>query len=126
MSVPTYAVSGPGKFAKPKKISEAGGGAYGERTALGQIESGASTKPQSIESLQSPQAPMQVTPAFAPTDGSVPMSNGSQYGPGAGPEIMSPQSQGLDDAGVFARALFAANPTPSSRRLVEAFQAEGR
>jgi hypothetical protein len=120
MSVPTYAVSGPGKFAKPAKISEAGGGAYGERSALGQLESGASSTPQA------PQAPMQVTPAFAPTDGSVPMSNGSQYGPGAGPEIMSPQSQGLDDAGVFARALFSANPTPATRRLVEAFQAEGR
>ena len=126
MSVPTYAVSGPGKFAKPAKISEAGGGAYGERIALDEIESAVSTKPQSIESLQPMQSPINVPPAFAPADGSVPMSNGSQFGPGAGREILTAQAQGLDDAGVFARALFAANPSPATRRLVEAFQAEGR
>jgi len=123
MSVPTYAVSGPGKFAKPAKISEAGGGAYGERLALSNLES---ETPENGKSPQRSQPPMQVTPAFAPTDGSLPMSNGSQYGSGAGREVMSPQSQGLDDAGVFARALFAANPTPSTRRLVESFEAEGR
>lgn len=115
---PTYAVSGPGKFAKPK-VSEAGGGAYGERTALQSIESGAPTQQPAPQPT-----PIKVTQAFAPGDPNIPLTEGVNVGPGAGTEALAQPVNGLDDTSILVRAMYLANPTPQNRRLLEMFQAE--
>jgi len=45
---------------------------------------------------------------------------------GRRPEELDLPIDAPDQAAVFARAMFAINPTPANRRLLEAFQQEGR
>jgi len=133
-------VSGPGKFAKREdlsrvkkiqreaKIQNATGGTYGQAAQLQDIASGASTvQPSTIVNP----APA-VTPAPRPriTDmqgGPEPITQGAPGNtPGAGPEVLSQPVDSPDNAAILARAMFAVNPTPANRRLLEAFFQEGR
>lgn len=119
---PTYAVSGPGKFARPAKVSEAGGGAYGERAQLAALESGAPTA-----SAQPSTPPIVPTPLTVPSTTTVPLTQGAGgQTPGAGPEVLPQMVDGLDDTSILVRAMYLANPTPQNRRLLELFQAEER
>lgn len=119
---PTYAVSGPGKFARPAKVSEAGGAAYGERAQLASLEAGAPTA-----SAQPATPRINPTPLTAPSTTNVPLTEGvGGQTPGAGPEVLQPPVEGFDEASLFARAMYLANPSPQNRRLLELFQAEER
>jgi hypothetical protein len=115
---PTYAVSGPGKFAKPK-VSEAGGGQYGERAQLQSLESGAPTQQPAPRPT-----PISVTPAFAPGNPNIPLTEGVDAGPGRGSEALTEPVNSLDDTSILVRAMYLANPTPQNRRLLEMFQME--
>jgi hypothetical protein len=133
-------VSGPGKFAKREdlsrvkkiqreaKIQNATGGAYGQAAQLQDIASGASTVQPSTIVSSTPA----VTPAPRPKitemqGGEVPITQGAAGNtPGAGPEILSQPVDSPDNAAILARAMFAINPTPQNRRLLEAFLQEGR
>lgn len=119
---PTYAVSGPGKFARPAKVSEAGGGKYGERAELASLEAGAPTA-----SAQPATPRIAPTPLTVPSTTNVPLTEGAGgQTPGAGPEVLPEMAQGLDDTSILVRAMYLANPTPQNRRLLELFQEEER
>ena len=136
-------VSGPGKFAKREdlsrvkkiqreaKIQNATGGAYGQATQLQDIASGASTvQPQPIISgaptnnIGSFSRNPRITEVQGQGD---PITEGAGGNtPGAGPEVLQQPVDSPDNAALLARAMFAVNPTPQNRRLLEAFLQEGR
>jgi hypothetical protein len=119
---PTYAVSGPGKFARPAKVSEAGGAAYGERAQLASLEAGAPTPSAQPETPR-----FNPTPLSVPSTTDVPLTQGAGgQTPGAGPEVLPQVPQGLDDTSILVRAMYLANPSPQNRRLLELFQLEDR
>ena len=116
------------RLQRDAKVQNAAGGAYGQAAQLQDIASGASTaQPNSIVSS---------TPAATPTPrpkitemqgGEVPITQGAAGNtPGAGPEVLSQPVDSPDNAAILARAMFAVNPTPANRRLLEAFLQEGR
>jgi hypothetical protein len=136
-------VSGPGKFAKREdlsrvkkiqreaKIQNATGGTYGQATQLQDIASGASTvQPQSVVNA----SPINTLRSNIPTQSisdlqgnGEPITTGVDGGtPGAGSEVLQQPVDAPDNAAILARAMFAANPTPQNRRLLEAFLQEGR
>ena len=120
------------KVQRQAKIQNATGGAYGQRAELMDIASGA-PMPQTGAV---PQAPMRPAPpissipsvgAFEPTQRpDEPITAGLPVGEGPGPEVLQTPVTAPDQLAVLARAMFAANPTPQLRRLVEAFMQEGR
>ena len=133
-------VSGPGKFAKREdlsrvkkiqreaKIQNATGGTYGQATQLQDIASGApaaqSAAPSAINTMRSN---MQTTPISELKGTGEPVTSGVGGGtPGPGPEVLQQPVDTPDNAALLARAMFAANPTPTNRRLLEAFLQEGR
>ena len=121
------------KIVREAKMQNASGGAYGERADLASIAGGASTNVQT-SGLPSPQAapqrlsPSQLGPsdAFAPGNPNTPLSHGAPGGPGAGPEALQTPVDAVDQTSVLLRAMYMANPTPQLRRMVEAFNEEGR
>lgn len=119
------------KLQRDAKIQNATGGTYSQATQLQDIASGASTaQPQSIVSA-SP-ANMQGSFARQPRITEVqgqgePITEGAGGNtPGAGPEVLQQPVDSPDNAALLARAMFAVNPTPQNRRLLEAFLQEGR
>jgi hypothetical protein len=136
-------VSGPGKFAKREdlsrvkkiqreaKIQNATGGTYGQATQLQDIASGASTVQPSTVVGSSPAnniGSFSRQPKITDIQGTgEPITEGAGGGtPGAGPEVLSQPVDSPDNAALLARAMFAINPTPQNRRLLEAFLQEGR
>lgn len=136
-------VSGPGKFAKREdlsrvkkiqreaKIQNATGGAYGQATQLQDIASGASTvQPQPIISGAPTNniGSFSRNPRITEVQGQgEPITEGAGGNtPGAGPEVLQQPVDSPDNAALLARAMFAVNPTPQNRRLLEAFLQEGR
>lgn len=127
---------GPGKFARRNdlgnvkkiqrdaKIQESAGGAYGQRAELQGLASGAPM-------AQAPSRPMPsaipVVGAFEPTQRpDEPVTAGVNAGEGPGSEVLMTPIDAPDQLSVLARAMYMANPTPQLRRIVEAFDEEGR
>ena len=121
------------KVQRQAKIQNAPGGAYGQRAELTELASGA-PMPQGQQPAAVPQmAPRQQISQipsvgiFEPTQRpDEPITAGLATGEGPGPEVLQTPVTAPDQLAVLARAMFAANPTPQLRRLVEAFMQEGR
>jgi hypothetical protein len=127
---------GPGKFARRNdlgnvkkiqrdaKIQESAGGAYGQRAELQGLASGA---PMAQAPSQSMAPPMPTVGAFEPTQRpDEPVTAGVNAGDGPGSEVLMTPIDAPDQLSVLARAMYMANPTPQLRRIVEAFDEEGR
>ena len=117
------------KVQRQAKIQNATGGTYGQRAELMDIASGA-PMPQAQPSLVGPAQMSPQIPSvgiFEPTQRpDEPLTAGLAVGDGPGPEVLNTPVNAPDQIAVLARAMFAANPTPQLRRLVEAFMQEGR
>lgn len=117
------------KVQREAKIQEASGGQYGERANLSALAQGQQT-PQTASAVSA--GPMQPgiqlppTDIFAPSAQDVPLSQGAPGGPGAGPEVLQTPVDAIDQGSVLIRAMYAANPTPQLRRMVEAYNEEGK
>lgn len=134
---------GPGKFARRNdlgnvkkiqrsaKIQNAAGGAYGQRAEMQGIAAGAPME-QAAPNFVPPTGnltarSMPVTGAFAPTERpNEPITAGTDGTDGAGSNVLMTPVDAPDQLSVFARAMYMANPTPQLRRIVEAFEEEGR
>lgn len=117
------------KVQRDAKIQRASGGAYGERTALNELATGApmpsAPQPTMPAAPMGPQIPS--VGIFEPTQRpNEPITAGLPVGDGPGPEVLNTPIMEVDQTAALARAMFAANPTPQMRRLVEAFMQEGR
>lgn len=121
------------KVQRDAKIQRASGGSYGERSTLNELATGAPMPKVAPmggvargEYLPtSPQIPN--VGIFEPTTRpNEPITAGLPVGDGAGPEVLNTPIDEVDQTAALARAMFAANPTPQLRRLVEAFMQEGR
>jgi len=55
-----------------------------------------------------------------------PITAGVDAGEGPGSEVLMTPVDAPDQLATFARAMYMANPTPQLRRIVEAFEEEGR
>lgn len=114
------------------KISEATGGPRGQRSQLADIESqGPMPTPASAVSAnmsRTAAANIPVVGAFDPTQyGDLPVSTGAGgKSAGAGPEMLMTPVDAPDQIVTFARAMYLMNPTPQMRRMLEAFEEEGR
>lgn len=121
------------KIQREAKMQNAAGGSYGERANLTSIAGGAPTNAPTA-GLASPQAqgqsfsPSQLPDSnvFAPGSQGLPLSHGAPGGPGAGAEVLQTPVDAIDQTSVLLRAMYMANPTPQLRRMVEAFNEEGR
>ena len=119
------------KLQRDAKIQNAAGGAYGQATQLQDIASGASTvQPQPIISGAPTNniGSFSRNPRITEVQGQgEPITEGAGGNtPGAGPEVLQQPVDSPDNAALLARAMFAVNPTPQNRRLLEAFLQEGR
>jgi hypothetical protein len=136
-------VAGPGGFAKrtdrglveriqrDAKIQNASNGSYGERKNLESLASGASTKqatPMPNTTQQPAMASVTPVDAFAPTQrpDEVVTTGAGGMSEGAGEEVLMTPVDAPDQLSVLVRAMYMANPTPQLRRMVEAFDEEGR
>jgi hypothetical protein len=126
---------GPGRFARRndlgnvkkiqregRNLSEASGGAYGERKDIQEISQGAPSALPEATSGFNPQS-LPAVPAYAPGSQGVPLSDGAPTGPGGSQQETPVDS--MDTGAILARALFAANPTSQLARLVEAYEEMG-
>ena len=138
-------VSGPAGFAKrtdkdraakiqrDAKIQNANNGTYGQRAELQGLASGAPTQAPmgaiARGGYAEPTAPkISGVGMFEPTQRpGEPVTAGVDNGtPGAGSNALQLAPDSPDQLSVLARAMFMQNPTPQLRRLIEAFQQEGR
>lgn len=126
-------VSGPSQFAKRvdknkyTQVEDMASGKYGDRKSLRETAAGASTNVPEVQ-IGSPKPavpPMANITAMAPSNESTIM-NGVNAGDGTGSESIMPPVDSPDAASILARAMYLANPTPQTRRNLEAFYAEGR
>ena len=128
---------GPGKFARRNdlgnvkkiqrdaKIQESSGGAYGQRAELQGLASGAPMAQAAPQ--QGMPSSIPVVGAFEPTQRpNEPITAGVNAGEGPGSEVLMTPIDAPDQLSVLARAMYMANPTPQLRRIVEAFDEEGR
>lgn len=116
------------KVQRDAKIQRAPGGSYGERTELAGLATGAPM------AKAAPMATMSPSTASIPTVGifeptmrpNEPITAGVDVGEGPGSEALMTPVDAPDQLAAFARAMYMANPTPQLRRIVEAFEEEGR
>jgi hypothetical protein len=112
------------KIQREAKIQESTGGAYGQRAELQGLAGGA---PMAQAPSQPMSAPTPVVGAFEPTQRpDEPVTAGVNAGEGPGSEVLMTPIDAPDQLSVLARAMYMANPTPQLRRIVEAFDEEGR
>lgn len=114
------------KIQREAKIQNAGGGSYGEASQLASLAQGQQT-PQTASAV-SAQPGVQLPPVdmFAPGNPETPLSHGAPGGPGAGTEVLQTPVDAIDQGSVLIRAMYMANPTEQLRRMVEAFNEEGK
>ena len=126
------------KIQREANIQNATDGAYGERSNLTSLAQGASTDvpAPSMGRITGPTAGAALTartdsnnglpidvfapgnPNLAETDGAPGLTAGRQ------PSELNPPVAGPNELSVLARAIYATNPTPMWRRVVEAFDEE--
>jgi hypothetical protein len=119
------------KIQREANIQNATGGAYGERSNLTSLAQGASTNvpAPSITPMSTPLPTRNPRPAidvFAPGNPNLPETDGAPgLTPGRQPNELDPPVAGPNELSVLARAIYATNPTPMWRRIVESFDEEG-
>lgn len=119
------------KVQREAKIQNATGGTYSQATQLQGLASGASTEVPSAVTT-----PARVNTIATNVDTSflntvnpnpVTMTDGAPGNtPGRQPEELPAPVDAPDNNAALARAIYAIDPTPQNRRLVESFQQEGR
>lgn len=129
------------KIQREAKIQNATGGTYGQAGELTALAQGASTNvpgpsaavaassmvsnaaSSSTGNISSSTPPVDV---FAPGTQGIPETDGAPGNtPGRQPSDLAVPVAGPNELSVLARAIFASNPTPIWRRVVEAFDEEG-
>lgn len=123
-------VSGPGKLSRrtdggpiqgAKEIP--GGGKYGERKALAEMQSGAPMQGNPTPAMPTPSVP--VTPLNAPTQRpDEPITSGMPFGPGS--NTPPPVVAGVDEVAAQIRAAYALYPNEDLHRLILSLEEEGR
>lgn len=120
------------KIQREAKIQNATGGSYGESLNLQQLSEGASTNMKKpiiapTTSRTMPSAGLRMSPLDQMQNDAGPITDGAP-GDTAGrqPYELDQPVDAPDQSAILARAMFAINPTPQNRRLLEAFQQEGR
>jgi hypothetical protein len=119
------------KIQREANIQNATDGAYGERSNLTSLAQGASTNvpapamspmPAPTRTDSNNGLPIDV---FAPGNPNLPETDGAPgLTPGRQPSELNPPVAGPNELSVLARAIYATNPTPMWRRVVEAFDEE--
>lgn len=120
------------KIQREANMKNTTGGSYGESLNLQQLSQGASTSIK--KPIMSPQASRSMpglTPNSSPLDqmqnDAGPITDGAPGNTaGLQPHELDQPVDAPDQSAILARAMFAINPTPQNRRLLEAFQQEGR
>lgn len=115
------------KIQREAKIQNASGGQYGQRAELTELAQGAPM----AQAMPMPTAmgtpPVPTVGIFEPTQRpNEPITAGVDVGPGPGSEALMTPVDAPDQLATFARAMYMANPSPQLRRIVEAFEEEGR
>jgi hypothetical protein len=120
------------KIQRDANMKNATGGSYGESLNLQQLSQGASTSMKKpiitpTTSRSMPSAGLRMSPLDQMQNNAGPMTDGAP-GDTAGrqPYELDQPVDAPDQSAILARAMFAINPTPQNRRLLEAFQQEGR
>ena len=120
------------KIQRDANMKNATGGSYGESLNLQQLSQGASTNTRKpiitpTTSRSVPSAALRMSPLDQMQNNAGPMTDGAP-GDTAGrqPYELDQPVDAPDQSAILARAMFAINPTPQNRRLLEAFQQEGR
>ncbi len=116
------------KVQRDAKIQRAAGGSYGERTELAGLATGAPmAKAAPVATMSPASASIPTVGIFEPTTRpNEPLTAGVDVGEGPGSEVLMTPVDAPDQLAAFARAMYMANPTPQLRRIVEAFEEEGR
>ena len=118
------------KIQRDAKIQNAAGGAYGQRAELQGLAQGAPMAQAAAPTMPTPTSVGGSVPTvgiFEPTRRpQEPLTAGVDVGDGPGSEVLMTPVDAPDQLATFARAMYMANPTPQLRRIVEAFEEEGR
>lgn len=124
------------KIQRQAKIQNASGGAYGQRAELQDLASGAPMQSGTFdparfrmgeEASMGVPKPIPTVGIFEPTQRpDEPLTAGVDVGDGPGSEALMTPVDAPDQLATFARAMYMANPSPQLRRIVEAFEEEGR
>jgi hypothetical protein len=119
------------KIQREAKIQNATGGTYGQAGELTALAQGASTNVPLPTQTSMPTPAVNRNPGppidvFAQGNPNVPDTDGAPgLTPGRQPSELTPMVQGPNELSVLARAIYASNPTPMWRRIVESFDEEG-
>lgn len=119
------------KIQREAKIQNATGGTYGQAGELTSLAQGASTNvpTPTMSSMPTPTVTRNPEPpidVFGPGNPNVPDTDGAPgLTPGRQPSELTPMVEGPNELSVLARAIYATNPTPMWRRIVESFDEEG-
>lgn len=126
-------VAGPGAYSKRTDLGYTGtqpvqqitGGGYGEMSALNQIQAGAAMSASGEMQQMVPMPTRQLaSPSIYPDR---PVTYGSDFGPGAGSEVLPTPPVGQDETATTIRALATVYPNdPDLARLLSYINAEGR
>lgn len=114
-------------------IQNASGGKYGQRAELTQLA-------QAVPQEEAQSGAINMSLAAGPTASRTPIpgafdptqypdedvSAGAASGAGPGRDVLMTPVDAPDQTAVYARALYAMFPSPATRRIVEAFEEEGR
>ena len=120
------------KIQRDANMKNATGGSYGESLNLQQLSQGASTSMKKpiitpTTSRSMPSLGIKKSPLDEMQEGAVTMTDGAGGNTaGRQPSELDQPIDAPDQSAILARAMFAINPTPQNRRLLEAFQQEGR
>jgi len=120
------------KIQRDANMKNATGGSYGESLNLQQLSQGASTNTRKpiispTASRSMPSAGLRMSPLDQMQNNAGPITDGAPGNTaGLQPSQLDQPVDAPDQSAILARAMFALNPTPQNRRLLEAFQQEGR
>ena len=115
------------KIQREAKVQNATGGSYGQRAELTQLAQGAPMAQGMAIPTGMGTPPVPTVGIFEPTQRpNEPLTAGVDVGPGPGSEALMTPVDAPDQLATFARAMYMANPSPQLRRIVEAFEEEGR
>jgi hypothetical protein len=115
------------KIQREAKVQNATGGSYGQRAELTQLAQGAPMAQGMAIPTGMGTPPVPTVGIFEPTQRpNEPITAGVDVGPGPGSEALMTPVDAPDQLATFARAMYMANPSPQLRRIVEAFEEEGR
>ena len=115
------------RIQRDAKIQNASGGPYEQRGELENLAGGAALLPNNQAMEQSNfTASLPDSNAFAPSMHQDPLSHGGQFGPGQDASQQLTPVDAIDQGSILVRAMFSMNPTPQLRRILEAYNEEGR